>query len=268
MRHSGTNVTVLCIAGFLLAACGGASAKDDEDVVSTDVLSEMAMTLDLGGADLDTTVDTLTRADLTPELAPADVGASEDAGSFGGEVCPVVGFEACGGDLVGTWSFVALCPEDPEAAAALCESPFDDNPECVGGGNVNNCEGFIEGTLNFDGQSTVTGDTVSGITPSWIFTDTCLEAAGLDGGEPEARCLGLSSDKLTCTYDPGACLCQGGAMEQPDQSEASYSIEGNDLQLGEDPPAAYCVDGDRLIMDYYIYHPISWRYWVLERMSP
>ena len=209
-----------------------------------------------------------TEADTTAPDAEAD-DAEADATTPDAEadqICPVVGYEACGGDVLGTWAFMDLCPEDPEAAAALCENPFDDRPACVDGGNVNRCEGYQSGTLTFDGAGVVTVDTESGMDVSWIFTDACLEAAQQGGATPEARCLGMNTDKLSCTYEPDACACVGlVSMTQSDFNEAPYAIEGDEIVLGEDPPATYCVDGDRLIMDYYLFHPVSWRYWVLER---
>jgi len=39
-----------------------------------------------------------------------------------------------------------------------------------------------------------------------------------------------------------------------------YAVDGDEIRLGDDPPARYCVDGDALVMDYYEFHPVSWRY--------
>lgn len=177
--------------------------------------------------------------------------------------CPVVGYEACGGDLTGTWAFRSLCPEDAAAAAALCEHPYDDQAVCTGPGNEARCDTSYEGTLTFGTDAMVTIAATDTIIASWNFTDDCL-AAVARGTTPEERCASLGNERLTCTYD-GACHCVGAPIVQEDLNTVPFAVDGMDVTLGEDPPASYCVDGDRLTMDYYVFHPVSWRYWVLER---
>lgn len=240
---------------------------------------------DVTGALADATLDAESTADLVPDSTegpgedvananevaeeigdePADVTVDTQQPSAGW--CPVEGYAACGGDLTGTWKFLALCPEDAQAAADLCESPFDDKAECVGGGNINDCKGFHEGTLTFDGNGQVAFETELWMAMTWVYTDACLAAAGVAGGTPEERCLGLSSDKLTCNYLPDECTCSAETGKEFDSGDAAYSLAGDELVIGEDPPATFCIEDDLLIMDYYLFHPVSWRYWVLQRVT-
>ena len=201
------------------------------------------------------------------DMDDSDVPTTSDATSpdsgGGNEWCPVVGYEACGGDLVGTWAFRSLCPEDPDAAAALCEQPYDDRAVCTGVGNEATCDGTYEGTLTFGADGMVVVEATNTLVANWNFTDACL-AEVATGATPEERCASIGNDRLTCTYTDH-CNCVGDPIVQEDMNTVAYTIDGMDVTLGDDPPASYCVDGDRLTMDYYVFHPVSWRYWVLER---
>ena len=159
---------------------------------------------------------------------------------------------------------VALCPEDAAAAAALCEHPYGDQPACMGPGNEAVCQSTPGGTITFDGEGTVEVATTSTLITQWNFTDACLEAVATSGDDGPARCASLTSERLACRYE-ASCTCQGQPIEQQDDNRGTYVINGNEVVLGDDPPATYCVGGDRLVMDYYVAHPVSWRYWVLER---
>ena len=214
-------------------------------------------------------------ADADEDVGPGDVsGEAEDVGETvadgtgdvpGSPYCPVVDFEPCGGDLTGRWSLVAYCPEDPAAAAALYESPYDDHPECVGGGNETIGHSEVAGDFEFAADGSVTVSTTTTIVMEWVFTDGCLTAAGLAGATSAERCAAVGNDHLACEYAPDACRCISDPMEEAGGGGTTYTVTGNEVQLGEEPPAAYCVDGDSLIMDYYLYHPVSWRWWVFVR---
>ncbi len=200
----------------------------------------------------------------SPDSTPVgDHGAELDAPA-GDEDCPVVGYAACGGDLLGTWLFRSLCPDDPVAAAALCEHPYDDRPECIGTGNEAICDGTHSGSLVFLADGSVEIDTQVRLAATWSFTDKCLAAVVATGSTAEERCGEMASARLSCVYE-GRCTCVGDPIVESDTNSAPYAISGDELTIGEDPPATYCVDGDRLTMDYYAFHPVSWRYWVLVR---
>ena len=195
--------------------------------------------------------------------ARSDDAASADAAG-GDEFCPVVEYAPCGGDLVGTWAFRSLCPDDPVAAAALCEHPYDNQPLCTGTGNEAICDGTPSGTLTFNADLSIDIDTQISLVMTWNFTDACLEAAVSTGGTAQQRCLSIANDHLSCSYD-GHCKCVSEPMLDTTVNTATYEVIDSEVTLGDDPPSTYCVSGDRLTMDYYLYHPVSWRYWVLER---
>lgn len=227
-----TRFSVACAAGLLLAAC--TSDPDEKPSV------------DSGRSDMGVSAD----------MAQADVASDG--------YCPVVGYSPCGGDLVGTWEFRSLCPEDAAAAAALCEHPYGDRAACTGAGNEAVCDGTYVGTLTFNADLSASIEAVNTLVGTYSFTDDCL-AEVARSGTPEERCASLGTDRLMCTYD-GSCSCVGDPIVQDDANTFEYAFTAeNEVTLGDDPPSTYCVDGDRLIMDYEVFHPVSWRYWVLER---
>ncbi len=256
--------TLLVLACLGLAACGGSEKEPGADAVDVPALEDVAVGLDAleGGEDvaLDEEV-----AEGGEDAAREEDGATEEEVTAGSEYCPVVNYHPCGGELLGTWAFRALCPEDPEAAAALCEHPYDNKTECTGEGNEAICASTHTGTLTFQDDGMVDIETAVTLVSTWHFTDECLAVAVPQGNSGEERCAQLdTNEKLTCTYD-GGCTCVGEPMSEGDSGTADYVIDGQDLMIGEDPPSTWCVDGDILTMDFYAYHPISWRYWVLER---
>ena len=199
----------------------------------------------------------------TDEGDDDDVTGDDDTGE--GDYCDVDDYEPCEGGLVDTWAFRALCPEDPAVAADVCEHPYDNVPECTGTGNEAICDGTVGGTLAFQADGTVDVDVSVTLVTTWHFTDECLETVVDRWDTPEERCADLDTNEgQTCTYTE-SCVCVTDPQIDSTTTTADYAVEGQDLTIGDDPPSTYCVDGDRLTMDFYAFHPDSWRYWVLER---
>ncbi len=258
--------TLLAIFAIPLA-CGtdsGAPAPEDDSGVA-DVGVDAA---DDGGTSGDDTSDAAdAREDgAGGEDAPTITDAGPgDTGVWESPYCPVESFSACGGEVGGRWRFLATCPEDPAAAAALFVSPYDDRPECVGGGNETIGRSTLDGFFEFADDGNVSWEITTTMLLTWVFDDTCLAAAPLSGATPEERCNDVANDRLACAYAPNACRCESDPLIQEEADDGTFTIDGMEIQLGEDPPAAYCIDGDSFVMDYYVHHPVSWRYWVLER---
>ncbi len=234
-------VVVAGLIASALTACSGWSVADDPD----------------GGN------STSTDASAGVDTLAADVSASPDAAGDD-PYCPVVGYSACGGDVVGTWALRSLCPDDPVAAAALCEHPYDDRSECTGPGNEAICDSTNTGTFVFNADESLEFTTGYSMVATWNYTDACLMAAPLSGSSAEARCAAMANDHLSCVYD-GGCTCVSDPMAETATDTGTYAIVDDEITIGGDPPASYCVQNGILTMDYYLYHPVSWRYWVFER---
>lgn len=189
----------------------------------------------------------------TPDAAAPDA-------ALPGAACPVEGYQPCGGELAGTWSFAGLCPESPDDVP--CENPFGDEPACTEAGNSQSCTLAAEGALTFDGANVRVERTLI-VDATYVFTDACLAAVRTEP-TPEERCAGLSNPPaLSCTHGAAGCTCAGRTEDAPIDESVPYTATGSDLTFA-DFTATYCVDGDRLTLDLTP-HPQSWRYWVLDR---
>lgn len=176
-------------------------------------------------------------------------------------------FVPCGGDVQGVWRVLDFCPEDEDAAAALCQSPFDDRAECVGDGNAQTCRTLRDTTMEWteDGRLSIRGTTR--IEATYRFDDACLAVVAPSGSTPAERCAALANDRLACASEDGGCVCTATTEPEPSDDDTVYRVEGNDLVIGsagDEVVGAYCVEDDVLTLDVAP-HPVSWRYWVLAR---
>jgi hypothetical protein len=214
---------------LLLAACGG------------------------GGAD---------PSDASVAAVDASIDAATDA-TPGSAACPVSGYVACGGALEGTWSFAGMCPESPTDVP--CEGPFSE-AACQGGGNQVSCALAASGTMTFTATDVhVVRDLYADAT--YVFTPACLAAVKPDVATPEARCAALANPpKLACSFAADACTCVGHVGPEPSDDTVPYTASGTQLTIGDVEPmgASYCVQDGRLTIDFDP-HPLSWRYWVLDK---
>lgn len=164
------------------------------------------------------------------------------------EECADFEFNACGGNVTGTWKIKDICIE-----MTFGENPFVDIPEC---------ESIVyefvvdwTGTFIFNGDGSVNmngyGYSVNTIVE---ITDACFNAAW-PGNTPEENCDGISEDEMIgdCTYAAGLCTCSGGGDSQtfPNMT-GTWSTSGTtlstDVEGSEDGASSseYCVSGNIL----------------------
>jgi len=124
-----------------------------------------------------------------------------------------------------------------------------------------------EGTLDFTSSDAYTADIQLWSRISYVYTDECLAAAGLDGETPEERCLGISSDKIECTYEPDTCECDSVPLLGVEGTEEQeYAADGDQLMMYDMPPGTYCVEDDTVTMLFHAEgFPEASVYWVLHR---
>ena len=208
----------------------------------------------------------------TPDLAGRDARETDgavsdvDAPSEGltGQ-CPVMGFEACGGKLIGAWDVVSLCPDDAAAAAKLFEHPFDNHDACADRTqNTVDARATESGTVTFAADELTTRVT-STLDLTYGFTDACLAVAFPAASDPRTACLDQQkAGRLTCTYQPDRCVCSGQVVHSGEQETVPYSRVGaSQIMIGK-IRVDYCKSGSVLVLDWQK-HPVSWRYWILEQ---
>ena len=209
--------------------------------------------------------DQLPLADMT-----VDMTAGEQVSDFAinGDgltaICPVVGFQPCGGDLSGTWNVVSFCPEDPAAAAALFEHPYDDRQACKDR-TKNTVDAVVTqtGTITFAAGEIVM-DVTSTYDLTYGFTDACLAVAVPAEPDPKSACLAMEKPgKLSCTYQPDRCVCTGKIVNPGQTETAPYELVSSTQLKMDGMLAGFCRSGSVLILDWEK-HPISWRYWILQ----
>lgn len=254
----------LRLLALAVLASGGCSLEPNPSPATVSV-ADVSKSEDAMAAADTTAPDDVPMADVAagdtlggPDVESPDADDSSDTAPSAG-ACPVIDGDPCGGDILGTWTVAEFCPDDPEAAAALCENPFDD-PACTDTERA--CPFVRSGTIVFSATE-ATLDTVTSITPMYRFSSACVQAVKPEAAGAEAACAAMGSPKLTCVYEPGTCVCTGSTEPEPAVETLPVTIDGQSLKLGESA-ATFCVSGDRLTLDFAM-HPVSWRWWVLDR---
>jgi hypothetical protein len=179
-------------------------------------------------------------------IGPAGCGGSRgDAGADAGS-CDML--DACGGDVVGSWSVQSLCFANAEVlfAAAL------DEPMCEGA--IKSSQVHASGTYVYGKDGSASADVVYSIEFGTLWSAACLSALAGQSVTPDAaQCAGLQQqyenlpeiDSAPCRLQGNACACSISTGENVTTTPGSYSVKGNTLQQGDDN-SPYCVQGDTL----------------------
>ncbi len=155
--------------------------------------------------------------------------------------CPV---RACGGDVVGTWNVDSFC-------LAFAEPPApSDEPECDD--FLRDTSVDAAGTLTFTADGTATSNLTTQFRIDIALTDTCAQALG--GNVTQEVCDELEATYATdpeyasadCSFSPGACWCTIVSLPSNSGETSAYTLDGNQIIIGDSEPSNYCVEGDSL----------------------
>lgn len=261
------------------SACGGdpvagqaadASAAVEDGLTATDA-GDIGDTGDskvaVDAADAAPPGDATMEAGIADAVDDAETTLDSWTGSW---ACPSGPEPACGGPLEGTtWTVVDFCPEDPTAAAALFQHPYGNLAACKPPGGTVKGQLVDTGEISFvDGQAVMN---IGGYAETlYTFTPECLQAAK-PGLAPAEACTGMAKpDLMTCSYGVDAkgvdgCTCLAKVPKEGGKQQLPYAIVGGKtLKIGTEMSAAYCIQGDRLLLDVSP-HIISWRWWLFKR---
>jgi hypothetical protein len=155
------------------------------------------------------------------------VGGQQTGGTCGS-------FTACGGSLVGTWTFTASCATFAPGALG---PPFSTCPQSVVSATAD-----VTGSVTFNADMTYSVNDTTSLQIKATLPNTCL-----DGGA--AVCSGmvggggtLSDDGTTCTLNM--------SQNSPTNETGTYTTSGNTFTTmkdgGSDTPIQYCVSGTTL----------------------
>jgi hypothetical protein len=156
-----------------------------------------------------------------------------------GDSCDATDFEACGGDLIGTWEFTLGCLTLPDNLLSAGEDAFALCNRASVSASID-----LQGTIAFgeDGSYMIdqkVDTTITKYLPKECLTeDMTCDDLGADGA-------GEASDA-----DDHCELKQGGPSENSDSG--SYEVDGDTFVTTSDgtdtasEPIEYCVDGDTI----------------------
>lgn len=179
---------------------------------------------------------------MTADASPADA-APVDSGSMGPMCDPEFGAaEACGGNLVGTWTYDAACTN-----TTLLEQTFN---FCGPGTGVSNVNQVVSGTLNLDANGTFTRDLSSTTTADLALGGNCgRNCAGNSALIPNL----IPGATATCAGAIGNCNCQITLTESV-QDTGPYVVAGNTVTTGTGIGSRqywFCVQGGTLLYNGY-----------------
>jgi hypothetical protein len=165
-------------------------------------------------------------------FAPEEEKPAED-------VCEVETFEACGGDLIGSWMFDLGCLTLPDNVLSAGDDAFAMCDAASANARIE-----LGGTITFGEDGTYEIDQTVDTTITKLLPKGCLE----DGVE----CDSLSSPEAGDATDEGdhCQVIQSGSSEHADTG--SYVVEDNTYVTTSEgaemaaPAIEYCVDGDKL----------------------
>ncbi len=179
---------------------------------------------DSGTPDAATTNDSGTTSDgavVPPESPAVDITFAAS--------CPKV--TPCGGAVVGTWDYTAVCVDEPFAAyKQQCPSA-----------TITNEKGTVKGRVVFDALEVTRTSTVS-------FSATIGVPAVCSAGQCAAvqAALQKNADKATCKSDGGGgCSCDVSITQNTAEANG-YTISGNTVKIADGSSYDYCVSGSKL----------------------
>jgi len=147
--------------------------------------------------------------------------------------CPETPFEACGGDLTGSWTYAGIdCIALPDMSAQF-------GPSCT---NVTTAVAAdVSGTMTFNADNTWASHEVSNMAVTFVVPSACL---------PEgATCDAFANPAAIVTAVEGGCQLVINQSKTEDES-GTYTTAGSTATMtdGEDPTdvdtANFCVQGD------------------------
>jgi hypothetical protein len=172
-------------------------------------------------------------------------GCSEDDGDGKGNQNPGkldCSFDACGGDLVGTWEIKGAC---------TTATDFEGDPQCTGAKFSGDLADT--GTFTFRGDGTYSQSTRTKGRQHFELPKECIDAmtGGMVTAETYCASLGMGSEipgsgvTGECVYAGDKCTCDLN-YDSEFSWDGDYTISGNKVSLGSTSEYEYCVSGKAL----------------------
>lgn len=143
-------------------------------------------------------------------------------------------FEACGGDLVGTWRFEGTCANVPLAAVLGADSPLLSCSEPA----TASIDVQVEGTVTFHADGTMEVNRTNQLTASMSLPLSCIEEVG-PGGDPADIC----ANEIEGTREGNLCKVDFSEAPDTEVGTGTYRTEGGILYIDEESPADEAFGG-------------------------
>jgi len=170
-------------------------------------------------------------------------------GGSGGSSLPTCSaFNACGGDITGTWTFDSVCAEGDIAASLLDTSGLPSQCSDV----IKNLGLKMTGTLTY-ANGTETANATETVTARAVYSSACINAeAGGTVAVTQSLCDTIASSAassggptMSCKLSNGGCDCSL-TMTQDEQTTDTYTVTGGTLTYSDGSSIQYCVSGQTL----------------------
>jgi len=175
---------------------------------------------------------------LTPDGSVAQTGGA----------CPTDNFDACGGDLVGTWEYSAACATFPPGSLGG-SSGSDPFAMCTEQPSIS-LTVDLTGTATFGSDGSFSTDqTITTSTESSVPA-SCVKQLVM-GGDPAMGCTSILKGMLNANGD---CVADGKPDMKMQSSKGTFTTQGSTLMIMDSSPDAgsknemitYCVRGNTL----------------------
>jgi hypothetical protein len=155
-------------------------------------------------------------------------------------------FEACGGDVVGSWRVRTVCFDSVQAIL-----PALSEPECSDA--VRTVSTRAAGSYRFDDDGSAMTNVGIALDLDTLWSDACVQAlTGDPSSTASAVCNDLEGEYNTnpgietaaCRNESSGCSCKITSVPSSVQSSGNYTLIDDTIDNGSGAPDPYCVDGD------------------------
>jgi len=184
-------------------------------------------------------------------LASGAYGCGGDDGTGGSATPRCAAFEACGGNVVGTWQSTSFCTSQP--LEQVMDSTMGE-PACSG--TYRSVTATLNETITLNADGTYQDTAAVIMNGRLVLEIPCINALS-DSSVTAAQLPSLCSsfqDSLTsqamftsatCSVVSNTCACDFGARVD-NQASGTYAVTGSTLTTDQGGSTTFCVQGSEL----------------------
>jgi hypothetical protein len=197
---------------------------------------------------------------FTPFTVVLVLNADGGVTQVGGQCAPD-DFDACGGDLVGTWEYSGACltlpsdfggsnPDDQDPFAMCTDKPQFAATVDLTGTTTFNSDGTysLDQTLNISSQLTIPASCVDTLTMGMLDTAMACDQILMGTIDADGNCVGAAGDpEMKMNTGSGTWSADGGKLTIEDTSPPDGGVVDAGAPKTPDD-VSYCVTGDSVVV--------------------